>query len=84
MNYYGKILRADLYDGARAGRVIQESLGKLYRTGHFLGASVNETSDGKYFDSNEGDVSSFLGYEWIELNGEKVYDLHYHGGVIKA
>lgn len=84
MNYYGKILRPDLYSGAQAGQVIKESLSLLYQNGRFLGPFTHKTANGIYHDTNEGDVFSFTGYEWIELAGEKVYDLHYHGGLVKA
>ncbi|MCB8976325.1 MAG: hypothetical protein H6657_02745 [Ardenticatenaceae bacterium] len=84
MNYYGKILRPDLYSGAQAGQVIKESLSLLYQDGRFLGPFTHETANGIYFDTNDGDVFSFTGYEWIELDREKVYDLHYHGGLVKV
>lgn len=83
MNYYGKILRGDLYSGAMAGQVIKESLSKRYQSGYFLGNFEHETLHGKYVDTNEGDVTSFTGYEWIEHTGVKVYELRYHGGLVK-
>ena len=83
MNYYGKILNPGLIDGQTAGRIIMESLGKLYLQGRFLGGFENETSLGTYSDTNEGDVSSFKGVEWISVQEEKVYELVYHGGLVK-
>ena len=83
MNYYGKILEPASYDGEKAGNAIIESLSKLYKKGQFLGEFSNETLWGKYTDTNKGDVSSFTGYEWIDFGGKKVYELYYHGGLIK-
>ncbi|HAS61125.1 MAG TPA: hypothetical protein DCS35_00290 [Vibrio sp.] len=83
MNYYGKILTPDIYDAEKAGNTVLASLSKLYKSGHFLGNTVNETNMGTYYDTNQGDVFSFTGYEWIELVHQKVYELHYHGGLIK-
>ncbi|MCW8328735.1 DUF5680 domain-containing protein [Photobacterium sp. SDRW27] len=83
MNYYGKILSPDIYDGEKAGNVIVESLALLYESGHFLGDSTHQTELGIYNDTNEGSVLSFTGYEWIDYQERKVYDLHYHGGLIK-
>ena len=83
MNYYGRILIPELIDGQTTGRIIMESLSKLYQEGRFLGGFDNETSLGIYFDTNEGDVSSFTGLEWISVQNQKVYELLYHGGLIK-
>ena len=83
MNYYGKILNPELIDGQTTGRIIKESLGKLYQEDRFLGGFENETSLGSYFDTNEGDVSSFTGLEWITVQDQKVYELVYHGGMVK-
>ena len=83
MNYYGRILNPELIDGQTTGRIIMESLSKLYQEGRFLGGFDNETSLGTYFDTNEGDVSSFTGLEWISVQNQKVYELLYHGGLIK-
>ena len=48
-----------------------------------MGGFENETSLGSYFDTNEGDVSSFTGLEWITVQDQKVYELVYHGGMVK-
>lgn len=83
MNYYGRILDPTLIDGQTAGRIIKESLSKLYLKGRFLGEFQNKTFMGVYFDTNEGDVLSFRGLEWITVQEQKVYELVYHGGLIK-
>ncbi|WP_260260233.1 DUF5680 domain-containing protein [Vibrio intestinalis] len=84
MNYYGKILRPDIYNGEKSGNAVITALTEIYQSGEFLGDSVIDTNWGRYHDTNKGDVHSFTGYEWIELEQEKVYDLHYHGGLIKC
>jgi hypothetical protein len=83
MNYYGRIIMPERFTAEKAGKIIMESLGKLYQEGRFLGGYENETPIGKYVDTNEGDVSNFKGYEWIEVHDEKVYELVYHGGLVK-
>ena len=83
MNYYGYILDEGKIAASEAGRVIKESLTLLYRHGRFLGGFENETALGLYVDENEGDVSHFRGMERIERKGEKVYELLYHGGLIR-
>lgn len=37
MNYHGRILRPDLYDGAQAGATSQYDRGRMYETGTFMG-----------------------------------------------
>jgi hypothetical protein len=88
MNYYGRVLEPELISAAEAGQIIQESLSKMYQEGRFLGGFQHSTLNSTYTDTNEGDVSSFRGYEWITRNGiacegVKVYELFYHGGLVK-
>jgi hypothetical protein len=84
MNYYGRILEPATITAAEAGRIIQESLSKMYEEGRFLGGFEHDTENGIYVDTSEGDVASFTGREWITRGGVKVYELIYHGGLVKA
>jgi len=84
MNYYGRILEPAMITAAEAGRIIQESLSKLYEEGRFLGGFEHDTGNGVYVDTSQGDVASFTGREWITRGGVKVYELIYHGGLVKA
>ncbi len=83
MNYYGRILEPENIDAAQAGSIIKESLSLLYQEKRFLGGFKQQTPKGLYIDTSEGDVSSFKGIEHIEQGGLKVYELLYHGGLIK-
>jgi hypothetical protein len=83
MNYYGRILEPSLITAAEAGQVIQQSLREMYKQGRFLGGFEHVTEKGTYVDTNEGDVSSFTGKEWITRENVKVYELVYHGGLVK-
>jgi Domain of unknown function (DUF5680) len=83
MNYYGRILASDLINSSEAGKVIKESLTELYKLNRFLGGFEHTTSLGTYTDTNEGSVASFTGREWITRATIKVYELVYHGGLIK-
>jgi hypothetical protein len=82
MNYYGHILRPNLILPAEAGQVIKASLSKLYTEGRFLGGFQYIHEEFTYIDTNEGEVSSFRGREFISRSGEIVYELFYHGGLI--
>jgi len=83
MSYYGRILELALITATEAGRIIQESLSQMYEEGRFLGGFEHSTADGTYVDTSEGDVTSFTGREWIVREGVKVYELVYHGGLVK-
>jgi len=84
MNYYGRIIEPDKINAAEAGQVIKESLSKMYQEGRFLGGFVYNSGSGKYNDSSQGEIDSFSGKEWIIRENVKVYELVYHGGLIKS
>ena len=83
MNYYGRILEPSMITAADAGQIIQESLSKMYQEGRFLGGFEHTTENGTYVDTSEGDVASFTGKEWIVRDNVRVYELTYHGGLVK-
>jgi len=84
MNYYGRILEPNLITAAEAGQIIQESLSKMYEEGRFLGGFEYAVGDSTYVDTSEGDAASFTGNEWIVRQGVRVYELVYHGGLVKG
>lgn len=84
MNYYGRILEPAKISAEEAGKVIQESLSHMYQEGRFLGGFEHNTPYGIYHDTSQGDFTSFTGREWIAQDGIPVYELHYHGGLIKG
>ena len=83
MNYYGRILEPSLITAEEVGRIIQESLSLMYKEGRFLGRFEHSTRNCTYFDRNEGDLASFNGTECIIRGNVKVYELVYHGGLLK-
>jgi hypothetical protein len=84
MNYYGRILRNDLIDGARAAQVIRAALTALYAEGRFLGGFQFRHDGFDYTDDTRGDVGSFSGIETIIVRDTCAYQLDYHGGLIRA
>lgn len=82
MNYYGYLLAGSI-SAFTAGETIKASLTALYGEGRFLGGFRYETEGLVYVDETEGDVERFRGVEHIlGTGGERVYELHYHGGRI--
>jgi hypothetical protein len=83
MNYFGRILDGEAISSAKAGEIIKESLTLMYDEGHFLGGSEHQSGEYTYTDNNEGDLTFFTGREWISRNGATVYELVYHGGLVR-
>ena len=84
MNYYGKILEPEKISGAETGQIIKESLSLMYKEGRFLGGYEHTIQNDIYTDTSQGDLESFTGLEWITRENIRVYELRYHGGLIKA
>ena len=83
MNYFGRILNSEQITSAKAGEIIKESLTRMYAEGRFLGGFEHRTGEYTYTDANDGDTSFFTGKEWISRNGVVVYELVYHGGLVR-
>jgi hypothetical protein len=83
MNYYGRILRDELISAEEAGRMIKQSLSRMYEDDRFLGGFEHTEADLTYVDASEGDVNSFPGHEFIRRGKEIAYELEYHGGLIR-
>ena len=83
MNYYGRLLKPKKITAAEAGAMIKASLSQMYADGRFLGGWDHALNDLVYHDRSEGDLTNFKGFEWIKKSGQKVYELIYHGGLIR-
>lgn len=92
MNYHGVILNDAAITAAEAGEVIRAALSALYREGRFLGGFRYRHSDFTYEDTATGSAAAFTGRETISRNTGRdtgrdtgiVYQLVYHGGLIRA
>lgn len=84
MNYYGYLLRPDLIDAVRAGHVIKTALSAMYAEGRFLGGFERVVDDDVYTDTSTGDVAHLAGTEWITRGGVRLYELVYHGGLVRS
>jgi hypothetical protein len=82
-NYFGHILEPGLIDGAETGRVIKSCLTRMYAEGRFLGGFEGVEGDCSYHDASAGDATWFQGREWIDRGGKTVYELFYHGGLVR-
>lgn len=83
MNYYGYILEPERITAAETIQMIRSSLSKMYEQGRFLGGFEHVEDDLRYVDGNDGDVSRLHGKEQIYRKEHLVYELVYHGGMLK-
>jgi len=83
MNYYGRILKPESIIAEETGKILKQSLSQLYLENRFLGGYQFVDGRDTYFDTNEGNLETFTGKEWIERDGARVYELIHHGGLIK-
>ena len=83
MNYYGRILRDDLVTAEQAGHMIKASLSRMYQENRFLGGMEYTENGLTYMDTSEGPVVCFRGREFIRRGSDTVYELLYHGGLIR-
>ena len=75
MNHNGRILKPEKITAAEAGKIIKASLSKLYEEGRFLGGFTHVVDEFNYTDTNQGDLESFTGKEWITQDNMMVYEL---------
>jgi hypothetical protein len=83
MNYFGRILSQESISPEETGKILKKSLSQLYQENRFLGGYKCVDGRDAYCDTNEGNLDTFTGKEWIEWDGARVYELIYHGGSIK-
>lgn len=84
MNYFGRIIEPEKITGAEVGKILQISLSEMYKEGRFLGGFEYTVDDCTYTDTSQGELEAFTGREWIARDGKVVYELVYHGGMIKS
>ena len=78
MNYMGRVLNERF-----SGNFLKEALRAADKKNPFRGPEYYQSGEYIYKTSVTGDVNWFQGYEEIFCNNEKVYECHYHGGLIK-
>jgi hypothetical protein len=83
MNYYGVLRQPERLTAAQAGEMIKQSLSRLYQEGRFLGGLSHQVGALRYTDQSQGDARSFRGREQITDGDEVVYELVYHGGLLR-
>jgi len=76
MNYMGDTI------GKLETNFLKESLFKLAEKCRIGGVCENEKREFKYQDQGEGIFEEFFGKETIFLDGKKVYNLNYQGGLL--
>ena len=83
MNYYGTLLCRRI-SSKKLNIFLRDALALVEETSPFRGPKLFKKDDYEYVTEFSGDTSHFSGTETIYLRGKKVYELHFHGGSIKA
>lgn len=78
MNYTGRVIGEDF-----SGDFLKEALLNVPYDKPFRGPENYENGDYTYSCSIEGDFNWFQGYEAIYYNRNKIYECHFHGGIIE-
>jgi hypothetical protein len=81
MNYYGRIFENN--NSKETYNFLKKAMRKVTKERPFRGPSELIEENWKYFDKSEGTIENFNGKEEIYFKGKKVYELIYHGGLLK-
>ena len=81
MNYYGKILKADIPAGTV--ETLKEALMLVDESSPFRGPGHHMRGDFEYKCRCRGTVEFFHGVENILHKGKEVYKLFFHGGMLE-
>lgn len=77
MNYYGRVIGEPF-----SGDFLKEALFNVPVEKPFRGPEFYSQGDYTYHCKVDGDFEYFQGYEDIFYLDKKIYELHFHGGVI--
>ena len=80
MNYFGKVMRDDIPAGSV--ETLKEALMLVDESSPFRGPAHYKRGDFEYKCRHNGTVELFNGEEHILYNGEEVYRLYFHGGML--
>ena len=78
MNYSGRLLDASFSFG-----FLKEALLRVSRESPFRGPAIFQDGDYTYQCTVHGNFEWFHGYEEIFYLDRKIYECHFHGGVVK-
>lgn len=81
MNYYGRIV-SDQVNAKSVYNFLRKAMVLVKTDRPFRGPSHFQEGEWEYRDESFGEVGMFEGLEIIYLQGKKVYELKYKGGII--
>ena len=83
MNYYGLIL-SNKVAAQNVYEFLKKSLKQVVSDRPFRGPTELTEGDWMYRDESSGEVDNFQGKEAVYYQGDRVYELKYHGGRVKV
>ena len=82
MNYYGKLID-DHPQPNKVYSFLREAMALINHEFPFRGPKELLIQNLRYENIQNGSINSFYGLEKINESNEIIYQLHYHGGLIK-
>ncbi|NCT54947.1 hypothetical protein GW758_03270 [Candidatus Falkowbacteria bacterium] len=82
MNYSGRCLKAVISKN-EIYNFLKKCLRKANANNPFRGPSEYQSGDYIYRNKTKGDIDNFYGEEFIYYKNKRIYELMYHGGLVK-
>lgn len=82
MHYYGKVL-SETVSAKEIYEFLKKALQRVDESMPFRGSKALDKGDFSYRNSSSGSIEEFHGVEMILYQGRRVYELVYHGGLVK-
>ena len=84
MNYFGKVFNKNTFFAKKVYSFLKKSMILFNKEMPFRGPKNFKEGDFKYTNKTKGNIKKFNGNEIIFYKGKKVYELNYHGSLIKS
>ena len=84
MNYFGEVFNRNISFAKKTYSFLKKSMMLVNEKMPFRGPKSFKEGEFKYKNKFQGVIKNFHGKETIFYKGKKVYELSYHGGLIKS
>ena len=82
MNYYGTVFN-EVVPAGQVYQFLQKAMNQVSEDRPFRGPRDLKEGNFEYRDESQGTLERFTGIEKIFYQGQEIYRLDYHGGIVK-